>query len=454
MKLTTLSSISQLLNATHYGDDIPIQSVSTDSRTIQPGDLFVALVGEHFDGHDYLAQAHQHGAAAAMVSRQALTTLPTIHVQDTRLALGQMASVQRREFNLPIVAVTGSSGKTTVKEMIAAIFKQAGPTLATQGNLNNDIGVPLTLLKLSAEHTYAVIEMGANHPGEIAYVVGLTQPSAALITNVAPAHLAGFGSVEGVARAKGEIYQGLTREGIAVMNADDPFSGLWQASLEGRRCLTFGIKQPADFYATHLNPNAEGKFSFILHTPVGETVIQLPLPGQHNVMNALAAAAATAAVNIALFDIKQGLESVAPVKGRLLSREGIAGARVIDDTYNANPGSVQAALNVLAQCAKPRILVLGDMGELGDYSEHYHTQIGQQARELGIENLFACGALTRLTVLAFGTGGYHFADRESLIEALRPWLQTNMTVLVKGSRSAKMESVVAALLSEHAVSSL
>ncbi|MEO6696419.1 MAG: UDP-N-acetylmuramoyl-tripeptide--D-alanyl-D-alanine ligase, partial [Gammaproteobacteria bacterium] len=442
----SLSEAARVLDAKHLGRDAEFAGVSTDSRALQRDNLFVALHGPHFDGHAFLTQAMQQGAAAVLVDRPVETALPGLRVQDTRIGLGQLAAAWRARHTMPLVAVTGSNGKTTVKEMIAAILGQRGPLLVTQGNLNNDIGVPLTILRLESAHRHAVIEMGANHPGEISTLTRIARPTVALITNAGPAHLEGFGSIEGVARAKGEIYQGLSESGIAVVNADDAYAQLWRELAGAHRMMTFGLKNPSDVRA-EWQAEAGGN-SLQLITPVGAIEVKLPLPGRHNVMNALAAAAAALAAGAALADIKNGLEAMRPVHGRLQRTPGIKSAELIDDTYNANPASLQAALDVLAACATRKWLVLGDMGELGGDAALLHEQAGEKARAAGVEALYATGELSRHAVHKFGAGAEHFSDHVQLIAALTKKLEhenDGVTILIKGSRSARMEDVVAAL---------
>ncbi len=369
---------------------------------------------------------------------------------DTRLALGRLASACRAELAIPVLAVTGSNGKTTVKEMLAAILARRGAVLATRGNLNNDIGVPLTLLRLRPEHRYAVIEMGANHPGEIAYVAGLTAPTVALVTNAGPAHLEGFGSLAGVARAKGEVYQKLATGGVAVINADDPYAGLWRELAADHHQISFGLRADADVHTPaesiqlHIH-NSSIVMHFVMQTPDGALQLALPLPGRHNVMNALAASAAALAAGAHLDDIKEGLEAMTPVAGRLNMRIGLRGAHVLDDTYNANPASLRAGLDVLAACAGEKWLVLGDMGELGSDTADLHVQAGRQARAAGIDRLFTIGVQSRGAAQAFGAAA-HFDSPEALITALRDALHAGVSVLVKGSRFMHMERIVEALL--------
>lgn len=460
--MMTLSEAARALNATLLGEDVRFQAVSTDTRTLQPGDLFVALTGDNFDGHAFVAEAIAKGACAILISASLDTTVseltgtvvPALRVADTRLALGQLSAAWRARFSIPVIAVTGSNGKTTTKEMLAAIFAQRGSVLATQGNLNNEIGVPLTLLRLRKEHRYAVIEMGASHPGEIAYLSGLARPTVALITNAAVAHLGGFGSLDEVARTKGGIYTGLAETGVGVVNADDAYASLWRGMVDGRRCVTFGMRT-----ATDVHTDVDGikcrmdtqaiTTCFDAHTPVGDVAITLPLLGTHNVMNALAASAAALAAGATLSDIRNGLQGMLPVKGRLMLKPGIHGVRVIDDTYNANPPSVRAAIDVLAVAKGQKVLVLGDMGELGDDAPAFHAQVGVQAQAAGINRLYAMGDLSRLAVQSFGKGGHHYATHEALVDALTaelPVLGASTTVLIKGSRFMRMERIVDAIV--------
>ncbi|HEX9801968.1 MAG TPA: UDP-N-acetylmuramoyl-tripeptide--D-alanyl-D-alanine ligase, partial [Gammaproteobacteria bacterium] len=383
------------------------------------------------------------------VERPLPLAIPQLVVDDSRLALGRLAAAWRRELQTVLVGVTGSNGKTTVKEMCAAILSRAGTTLSTRGNLNNDIGLPLTLLRLSPDHRYGVIEMGANHPGEIAYLTKLAAPQVAIITNAAPAHLEGFGDVEGVARAKGEIFAGLSEEGVAVLNADDDFAALWQQLSGSHRTLRFGLTRSADVGARGLG-DVHGSELEVL-TPLGGFHLDLPLPGRHNIMNALAAVCAALALNIEFEDIVAGLESLAAVKGRLTTRTGRNGATILDDSYNANPASLHAGLQVLAGCGGRRLLALGDMGELGENAEALHRQAGRQARELDIDGLYATGNLSRHASEAYGEGGHFYEQQQQLIEALLPQMSKEVTVLVKGSRSSRMERVVEALCAEGEV---
>jgi UDP-N-acetylmuramoyl-tripeptide--D-alanyl-D-alanine ligase len=443
MMTMQLSDAAQVLEARQFGDDVVFRGVSTDTRSLSEGNLFVALRGPNFDGHNYIEQARSKGAVAAAVSRAASGVMPQLQVADTRLALGQLAAHWRRQFALPLVAVTGSNGKTTVKEMLAAILRRCGNTLVTRGNLNNDIGVPHTLFGLGREHAYAVVELGANHPGEIAYLTGLVQPTVAVINNAAPAHLEGFGSVAGVARAKGELFDVAGPATICVVNADDDYADLWRTLASPRPIVTFGLESDADVSASWKGDIDASDIQ--LHTPQGTASTRIVLPGRHNVLNALAAAAAALAAGVDLDSITRGLGDVQRVHGRLESWSGFAGARIIDDTYNANPASLEAALVLLGAVDREAWLVLGNMGELGADSEQLHRDMGAVARRAGVRRLFTLGKLAARAAESFGQGAAVFATVDELTDTLRLQLHAGVTVLVKGSRAMHMERVVDAL---------
>ncbi len=419
--------------------------VATDSRTIEAGELFVAIRGERFDAHEFVVEAARRGAAAALVSREVPGDLPVpqVVVADTRLALGKLAAYWRSRFALPLVALTGSNGKTTVKEMLAAILSAyAGtraPVLATEGNLNNDIGMPLTLLRLREHHRYAAIEMGMNHPGEIDYLTRLAAPTVALVNNAQRAHVGLLGSVEAVARAKGEIYAGLGSAGVAVVNDDDAFAGYWKGLNSGRRIVTFGLGAGADVRAAMVGPQAR----FV--TPADAFAVTLAVKGEHNLANAAAACAGAHALEIAPAAMQAGLAAFKGVPGRLQRRRTATGALVIDDSYNANPESMQAALRVLAGEAGRKVFVMGDMGELGPESDAMHAEVGRFAREAGIDALMALGEGARHAVQSFGRGASHFADAESLRKAVERESASGATILVKGSRFMRMERIAEAL---------
>ncbi len=431
------------------GADAPFLAVSTDSRTLAAGDLFVALRGEHFDGHDYAAAAAARGACAAVVARELTLDIPQVVVADTLAALGATAGAWRGQFTLPLVGVGGSNGKTTTKELLAEILRCSGKVLATHGNLNNHIGVPLTLFRLTRDHGAAVVEMGANHAGEIAALARIAQPTVGLVTNAGAEHLEGFGSLEGVARAEGEMFAGLGYGATAVINADDVFCGLWRGLSKAGRTVTFGLAEGADFRARPLSFGiGDGAWisRFELDCPAGRGVVQLALPGRHNVLNATAAAAAAWACGAVLEDIVTGLGAVRPVSGRLELKRLPGGAWLIDDTYNANPSSALAGLEVLTELDGERWLVLGEMAELGEHATAAHVDVAYAARRSGVSKLFAVGAATRPTVEAFGAGGRWFADAGALIAALAGAAPAGTTVLVKGSRVNRLERVVGALL--------
>lgn len=427
-----------LLPDTAQSRAVAIERVERDSRQVQRGDLFLALQGERFDAHAFVPDIVGK-ASAALVSRPVNADIPQVLVDDVRLALGRLAAAWRQQFNIPVVGLTGSNGKTTVKEMLTAILSLQGATLATAGNLNNDIGMPLTLLGLRAQHRFAVIEMGMNHFGEIDYLTRIARPDIAIINNAGAAHLEGVGDLAGVARAKGEIFSGSSAQGIAVLNADDAFVDYWRGLNQGRKVLTFGMQQPADVRGTVVNNQLQ-------IAAADQTVtVQLPLLGQHNQMNALAATAAAVALGVSLDVVKRGLESLQPVKGRLQPKVGAHGGLVIDDTYNANPSSTAAAVKVLAGMQGKKILVLGDMGELGADGAVLHAEIGQQAAFAGIDALYTLGTLSAHASQAFGTPQHAYQDLANLLAALQPAIEQGTTVLVKGSRAARMERVVEAL---------
>ena len=453
--MMSVHEAASVLAARASGPDAVFTGVSTDTRTVEAGDLFVALRGDRFDGHAFVAQARAGGAVAAMVDSKGAAAdaeLPTLTVDDTRLALGRLAAHWRARFSMPLVALTGSSGKTTVKEMLAAILRVAAAddraVLATRGNLNNDIGVPLMLLELNEHHRFAVIETGMNHAGEIRYLTKLASPQVALVNNAGRAHIEYLGSEEAIARAKGEIFEGLDAGGTAVINGDDRFAPLWRELARGRRQVEFGIDAPREVTATFVQHPSHSDID--LKTPAGSAQARLHAPGLHNVRNALAAAAAAVALGISIEEIAAGLESYRGVKGRLQAKIARAGAQVIDDTYNANPESMRAAMSVLAQSRARRIFVMGDMGELGSRAGEYHEELGRFAKELGLERLLAVGPQSLLAVKAFGAGARHYDDVDALVQDLERELAPDVTVLVKGSRFMRMERVVSAIAAQDA----
>ncbi|MDS4020097.1 MAG: UDP-N-acetylmuramoyl-tripeptide--D-alanyl-D-alanine ligase [Candidatus Competibacter sp.] len=441
-----LREAARLLDGQLSGDDVAFAAVGTDSRQLPAGALFVALVGPNFDGHDFVAAAREQGACAALVDRPVADPLPQLRVADTRLALGRLAAAWRARFTKPLIALTGSNGKTTLKEMIAAILRIRGRTLATEGNLNNDIGVPLTLLRLNSGHAYAVIEMGANHPGEIAYLTGLARPDVAIINNAGPCHLEGFGDVAGVARGKGEIFLGLSPDGVAVINRDDPYADYWAGLNPGRRIVDFGLDQPAAINGRVLDPAAN---RFRLRAGGEEIDVRLPVPGRHNVRNALASAAAALVAGATLEEVRRGLESLRGVGGRMQRLRGRHGGAVIHDAYNANPASLAAALQAVGAGPGRKWLVLGDMRELGPTADELHARSGHEARAAGFERLYTLGEHSRAAAAAFDGGDRHYPSVDALIAELTDDLLLSggepPVVLVKGSRGMRMERVVAAL---------
>jgi len=450
-----LSEAAKAINAELIGADAMLTSVNTDSRQVTAGQLFVALKGENFDGHDYAQQAIEQGAAAVLVSHPVAGAEPALVVADTYQALGELAAYWRSKFTLPVVAITGSNGKTTVKEMLASILRAAAGSadavLATQGNLNNHIGLPLTLLKLNAQHRYAVIEMGMNHTGEIRYLTNIAKPTVALINNAGNAHLGELGSFEAIANAKAEIFEGLADDGVAVINADDVFAPLWIGLNAQRKIISFGLKNKADVTATYQLEAAASVLE--ITTPLGLLNVHLPTPGAHNVMNALAATAAAIGMDVPLSAIALGLEGYAGVKGRLQHLAGQQGALVIDDSYNASPMSMKAAIDVLVARQGKKLLVLGDMGELGDDAAEMHAEIGRYAKSAGVDALFTLGELSAEMSREFGTGAQHYATPQALTADLLAQMNVDSTVLVKGSRFMAMERIVREIVAESTVDS-
>jgi UDP-N-acetylmuramoyl-tripeptide--D-alanyl-D-alanine ligase len=433
------------------GADVVVQRVHTDSRSLQAGDLFVALRGERFDGHAYISQAREAGAVAVLCEMAgepaaARAGLPALVVPDTRQALGALAAGWRAQFELPLIAVTGSNGKTTVTQMIAAILRAAAPDhcLATEGNLNNDIGVPLALLRLRAHHRLAVVELGMNHPGEIAALAAIARPTVALVNNAQREHQEFMHSVQAVALENASVLQALPATGVAVFPADDEYTPLWRELGGTRRQSCFAL-QGAEVSAAVLVWHAAA-WQFTLHTPAGTAPVRLHIAGRHNVKNALAAAACALAAGVPLTAVAQGLQAFEPVKGRSRALTLSGGSRtLVDDTYNANPDSVLAAIDVLAELPAPRLLVLGDMGEVGQQGQAFHAEVGACAARRGVQQLWTLGALSVHAQQAFGTG-QHFADMAGLLAAVQAGAHSFESILVKGSRFMKMEQVVQALL--------
>ncbi|MFD1804138.1 UDP-N-acetylmuramoyl-tripeptide--D-alanyl-D-alanine ligase [Mixta tenebrionis] len=443
----SLATLAQVTNGTLIGEALTIGEVTTDTRKVTSGSLFIALQGERFDAHDFADEAIAGGAAALLVSKRLQVDVPQVVVSDTRIALGLLAAWVRQQVSAHVVALTGSSGKTSVKEMTAAILRQCGETLYTAGNLNNDIGVPLTLLRLTSAHRYAVIELGANHQGEIAWTTSLTRPESALVNNLAAAHLEGFGSLAGVAKAKGEIFLGLPENGTAIINVDSNDWANWQRQLDQQRVWRFSATAgaAADFYATDVVVKPQGT-DFTLHTPQGALAVTLPLPGRHNIANALAASALALSAGAPLEAIAQGLASLQAVPGRLFPITLAPQKLLLDDSYNANVGSMTAAVQVLAEMPGYRVMVTGDMAELGAEAAACHREVGEAAARAGLDKVLSVGTLSQHISDASGVGE-HCADKAALIARLSALLAEHqaITVLVKGSRSAAMEQVVRAL---------
>lgn len=442
----SLSSVATLLGLSPIMNEMEFHGISFDSRTLEPDNLFVAIRGESLDGHAFVTHAQKAGAKAAIVDHPVACDLPQLVVPDTTKALGSLAKHWRDQFTLPIIGVTGSNGKTTLKNMIASILSAAcqdkNAVLATKGNLNNYWGLPKTLAQLNANHRYAVIEMGMNHFGEIEYLTKLTKPQVAVINNAGMAHVEGLGSIEGVARAKGEIFLGLDKNGTAILNRDDAFYEFWRNQIGNQAHLSFSLHSDADV-RTDLSTTSDG---VIISTPQGDVTVKLPLLGKHNILNALAATATVLPLHIPLAAIKTGLEEMSSAPGRLQLHALANGVKIIDDTYNANPFSLLAAVETLCDFTGKKILVLGDMKELGPNAKSIHTDIGQKIRAAGIDYLFTFGELSESTAQSFGEGAYHFNEQEKLVNALKPFLYNQTTILVKGSRSMRMEKVVNGLM--------
>ncbi len=446
--MMALKQAAKILNGSCTGENVRFLSVSTDTRNLQAGDLYIALHGDSFDGHDYIKQAQQAGAVAAVVHKEIITDLPLIKVENTRIALGKLAAEKRKEFRGKVAGITGSNGKTTVKEMLSAIVEKQGSVLATQGNFNNDIGLPLTLLRMQQED-FAVIEMGANHAGEIAYLTSITQPDVVLINNAAAAHLEGFGSLKGVAEAKGEIYQGLSEQGIAVINKDDAYADYWKSLTENKRTIEFSMQdKSADIYG-QWQSNELGNI-ITVNVFGNELKIRLKVYGAHNVMNALAAISVAEALQVKHEFIVQALEEFSAVKGRLKFYKADENLTVIDDTYNANAASLFAGIDVLVEQPGEHWLVLGDMGELGDDEQRIHFDAGMKARKSGVNRLLVLGEASRHAGEAFGENSTHFESKDELILFIKKQQQKEpakkRVILVKGSRFMQMEQIVESII--------
>lgn len=448
MRPVLLSQVARWVEGRHLGADVEVTSVGTDTRTLQPGALFVALRGERHDAHDLAAQAQAAGAAALLVQREVDCVLPQVLCADTQDALGELAAVVQQGRPAVVVALTGSNGKTSVKTLVLSILSRAGQAYANPGNRNNEIGLPLAVLDAPEDARFAIYEMGAGKPGDIAYLASIVPPQVALVNNIMPAHLERMGSLLGVAETKGAIYEALPDDGVAVVNADDAFAPLFMQRIGGRRVLRFGLENDADLRASDLRLGAEAS-EFTLHTPAGDARLRLPLPGRHSVMNALAAAGLALAAGARLEHVVAGLQEAPPVPGRQVPHVLRSGVVLVDDSYNANPGSVAAAIAALAEAGGEAWLVLGDMFELGEGAEALHAEAGSQALRAGIKRLWTVGTLSAAASRAFGSGANHYDDQAGLLAALGPALAAapaGLRCLVKGSRSSAMDKVLAALL--------
>lgn len=438
------STIAKAIDGQLIGSDLSVSNVFTDSRAVIENSLFVALKGPNFDAHNFISDVIEQGVKAVVVEQSTELPVTQIVVDDTRLALGKIAEFNRQKLQAKMVAITGSNGKTTVKEMLSSILSQQGKTLATEGNLNNDLGVPLTLLKMHQDHDYGVIELGANHAGEIAYTAGITQPHVAVINNVSAAHIEGFGSLQGVANAKSEIYAALSKEATAVVNDDDKFAEFWKQKIQSK-VLTYSTKKSADVFAENIQLDGNHCAIFTLCYNNEQQKVHLPLSGLHNVNNALSAATCAIALNVSLASIAEGLAKTPVVNGRLITEVLPSGCRVIDDTYNANLDSMRAAINLLKNYTAKKILVIGDMAELGELDRKCHEQVGELAQKAGIDQLYSYGVLSKYAHDFFENQSQHFSEQKDLIKQLKLEAKDGVTILVKGSRSAQMERVVEAL---------
>ena len=441
--------LANVLATDYQGDNRKVININTDTRTLCDGEVFLALKGPNFDGHKFIEQAKQKGAIGVIVDHAVDTDIAQFVVADTRIALGTIGTAVMAQVAPKTIAITGSVGKTTVKEMCAAILSSKGDVLATKGNFNNDIGVPLTLLRLEPQHRFAVIELGANHIGEIAYTTAMTKPDVAVVCNVAAAHLEGFGSLQGVAQAKGEIYDGLKEDGIAIVNCDSDFSQYWLDKLATRNIKCFSSSEKLDIWAEDISLDAQARASFTLCTKQHSVPVKLALPGKHNISNALIAAALTSEFDVSLEDIASALATMGEVKGRVNLIEASDSLTIIDDTYNANVKSVKAAIDLLSDIQGHRILALGDMGELGEDARKYHQEVGEYALAQGIDELFTLGVLSKCASDVFGLPNRHFSNREQMLQQIQNSISKvdkKITLVVKGSRSSRMELLVTDLV--------
>ncbi len=445
----SLSEIATYIDAQLVGQDRIVEQAYTDTRQTSNAGLFVALKGENFDAHHFLSEVEQQGAEAVLVEQQTDLNISQLVVKNTRLALGKLAQLNKQKCYLKSIAITGSSGKTTVKEMVAAILSSVGKTHATQGNYNNDIGVPLTLLQLNQDYDYAVVELGANQPDDIQYTVDLVKPDVALVNNVSASHLQGLGDLQGIAREKGKVFLGLKPDGIAIINNDDKFADFWKQSINNKT-ITFSIQDEAkennsDLIARNIKLDENYCPEFEVYYQDQVELIKLPLVGKHHVNNALAAMACCLALEVSLGDIVKGLLNSPQIKGRLIVHRLINNCQLIDDTYNANLGSVGAAIELLSEYSGKRIFVLGDMGELGSFSQKAHEEVGELANQKSIDRLYTYGELSAFSQQAFQGEGKHFSEKKLLIDKLSEEVKIDTTFLIKGSRRMRMEDVVTSL---------
>lgn len=453
----TLSLLAEELQADLHGEDTSFSKVSTDTRSMARGDLFLALVGENFDGNKFVAQAEEKGACAAVVSTSGssgASKFPILRVVDTHRALGKIANINRKRSKAKVIALTGSQGKTTVKEMLGAILNIRADCLITEANLNNTIGVPLTLLKISDEHDFVVVEMGADSAGEISFSANVTEPDLAVITNASATHIEGFGSLRGIVSAKGEIIEGLSDGGVLILNGDDEHVADWVKRAGSKRIIKFSYAnetQGSGYYAADVEILAKGITRFKLHTPVGDRIISSKLLGKHNIVNAVAASAAAIEAGASLDDVALGLNGLLPVKGRLCPLPGIEGSILIDDSYNASPSSFKAAIDVLMSFPGRKILLAGEMKELGSETNFAHVSVGEYALNSGVDELWATGEDCKQMVNAFGDKGKYFTSKQEMIDAAKLAAAADLAFLLKGSRGARMDTVVNALIDDEEI---
>ena len=448
----SLLQIAEQLDGELIGEDVAFANISTDTRALTADDLYLALIGKNFDGNNFIDEAKSKGAAAAIVSRVSEVDLPQLKVPDSHIALGRLANLNRNRSSAKVIALTGSQGKTTVKEMIGSILSNRADTLITSANLNNTIGVPLTLLRIEKNHQFAVIEMGADKAGEIAFSVSAAEPDIVLITNAAAAHIEGFGSLAGIVSAKGEIIEGLNEAGLVLLNADEAHLDDWLELAHKRRTVLFSLKnetEESNYFASRISSNSSGEMSFTLNSPAGTCEISMQFLGTHNVLNAVAASAAALEAGASLHNVAVGLANLKPVSGRLSPESAQNNCLLINDTYNASPNSFRAAIDVLSSLPGHKVLVAGDMKELGEEAETFHKWVGEYAKRAGVNELLAVGENSLLTANAFGSNGRHFSSLQRLVTVCKSLTNAETVFLIKGSRGARMEFVVNELISDE-----